>query len=556
MQDYEETVSFLGRWGRFQCRIFFLLCLTAVPIGYNILSTIFLLDTPLHHCHIPSHTNLSQDWIQASIPVQEVNGQLERSSCSRYQLDLIQNLSALGSSPDDLSELKQEECRDGWMYNSEYFQSTVTTEFNLVCRDKWKQPLTSLMYFLGGVIGSLVSGPISDRFGRKPVLFGFTFLISFFSGTLAFAPSWPIFTLLFFMVGLGQITLYVVIFVLGSELLIGPPRVLFSNLGLPFVYVASTMLLPGSAYLLRRWRHLSIIMATPGLACMLLWWWVPESPRWLVLRGRVQEAELVVRSAAQENGVEAPPVIFLRTNAEKDSLQRAPSLNCLDLLRIREVRHITLILWVIWFSSHVCYFGMSFNSTGLHGNPYLNFVLLSAVEIPGYGLSWIVARSLPRRISFSAFLLLGALSLLLLSFISKRDPVATLSLVLLGKFALLGGVSVLFVFTGEIFPTIIRTSALSSCTSASRLGSALSPYLLQLAAVNAFLPWLMIGALSLLCVCFCVLLPETFGRPLPDTIHQMAPAPRFRWPCSTAEHDGKSTKDQMTAPEIICVTQL
>lgn len=62
------------------------------------------------------------------------------------------------------------------------------------------------------------------------------------------------------------------IFFTGSEILIGSTRVLFSNLGLPFVYVFGMMLLPGTAYLVRSWRHLSLIMAVPGLACLPLWW--------------------------------------------------------------------------------------------------------------------------------------------------------------------------------------------------------------------------------------------------------------------------------------------
>ena len=53
------------------------------------------------------------------------------------------------------------------------------------------------------------------RFGRKPVLFGAISVLSIFSSALAFAPSWPVFTVLFYLLGLGQITSYVVSFVLG-----------------------------------------------------------------------------------------------------------------------------------------------------------------------------------------------------------------------------------------------------------------------------------------------------------------------------------------------------
>ncbi|XP_071336380.1 solute carrier family 22 member 4-like [Trachinotus anak] len=572
MQDYEESVSFLGTWGPFQRKVFFLLCLTSIPCGYNILSVIFLLGIPPHHCHIPAHSNLSQEWIHASIPLQEA-GQPERSSCSRYELDVVKNLSAMGARPSLdqiqnlsgsgpevlLSSLKQEGCKDGWVYSTEYYQSTVVTEFNLVCRDQWKQPLTSLAYFLGGLCGCFFSGQISDRFGRKPVLFGAIIILSIFSSAVAFAPSWPVFTVLFFMLGMGQIACFIVVFVLGSEILTGSARVLFSSLCLPFVYVIAMMLLPGTAYLVRNWRQLSLIMAVPGLACIPLWWLVPESPRWLVSRGRLREAELLLRSAALENQVEPPPIIFLSANAEKPTSQKVESLSFLDLLRTTNIRYITLILWLIWFSTSVSYFGLSFNMSSLYGNPFLNYFLVSAVELPAYITIWLVARSLPRRLSFMTFTLLGVVALLLLQATLNSHPAFTLSLVLLGKFGILVGNGMLYIYTGELSPTVIRNTAMSSCAMFSRVGSSLSPYLLQLAVFYQFLPWIVVAGLSLLSVLFCIFLPETFRQPLPDTIQQIALTQRFSWPWASTpppKDDGKSAKEQPTAPEIICTTCL
>lgn len=574
MQDYEESVAFLGTWGPFQRRVFILLCITTIPCGYNLLSVIFLLATPPHHCHIPTHSNLSQGWIQASIPVQ-VAGQLDRSSCSRYELDqvqnlsalgirpsleLVHNLSALGSSPEILlSSLKQEGCKDGWTYSTEYFQSTVVTEFNLVCSDQWKQPLTSLVYFLGGLSGCLVSGQISDRFGRKPVLFGSITTLSVFSSAVAFAPSWPIFTMLFFMMGLGQIGSYIVAFVLGSEILIGSTRVLFSSLWLPSVYAFSMLLLPGTAYLVRSWRHLSLLLAVPGLACIPLWWLIPESPRWLVSRGRLREAELLLRSAALKNRVEAPHVIFLSTNLEKPATQKVESPNFLDLLRTTNIRSITLMLWLIWFSLNVSLFGLSFNMSGLNGNPYLNYFLVAVIELPAYTASWLASRSLPRRLSFITFTLLGAIALLFIQITLNSNPAITMSLVMLGKFGVLVGNGVLYTYTGELSPTVIRNTAMSSCATFSRVGSSISPYLLLLGMFNQFLPWIIVSTLSLLCVLLCVFLPETFRKPLPDTIQQIAAIQWLRWPWASSpppKGDGKSAKDQTTAPEIICTTHL
>lgn len=62
----------------------------------------------------------------------------------------------------------------------------------------------------------------------------------------------------------------------------------------------------------------------------------------------------------------------------------------------------------------VSYFGLSFNMSSLYGNPFLNYFLLSAVELPAYAASWLAARYLPRRLSFISYVLLGALALLLI----------------------------------------------------------------------------------------------------------------------------------------------
>lgn len=69
MQDYDDTVAFLGQWGRFQQVIFFLLCLCMVPNGIVSFCSVFLADTPSHYCLIPE-VNLTQDWQNATIPTE------------------------------------------------------------------------------------------------------------------------------------------------------------------------------------------------------------------------------------------------------------------------------------------------------------------------------------------------------------------------------------------------------------------------------------------------------------------------------------------------------
>ncbi|XP_063744434.1 organic cation/carnitine transporter 2-like isoform X4 [Eleginops maclovinus] len=518
MQDYEESVSFLGTWGPFQKRVFFLLCLTSIPGGYNLLSVIFLLATPSHHCHIPTHSNLSQDWSEASIPVQQMaGGRPERSSCSRYELDLVQNLSAMGSTPTLnwiinlsspevlVSSLKREGCKDGWTYSTEHYDSTVVSEEDSLDASFLDRSLTGTLQFQ---FKQLLCLPLP-------------------SADSELAEVWQ-----------EACSVW-------CHLHNEPLQQCHGLLAI-LAHLHRTLLHAGNG-------------SNHQLHCCVCTGLIPESPRWLVSRGRIQEAELLLRSAALDNRVEAPYDIFIPANVEKETSEKVESTSILDLLRTANIRNVSIMLWIIWFSLNVSFFGLSFNMSALYGNPFLNYFLLSAVELPAYTASWLAARSLPRRLSCISFTLLGALALLLIQITLYSNAAITLTLVLLGKFGILAGIGVLYMFTSELSPTVIRNTAMSSCAMFSRVGSSVSPYLLQLAVFNQFLPWIIVGCLSLLSVLVCFFLPETFKQPLIDTIEQMPPLQRFRWPWASMpppKDDGKLTKDQTTAPEIICTTRL
>ncbi|KAJ0033342.1 hypothetical protein NQD34_000449, partial [Periophthalmus magnuspinnatus] len=528
--NYEERVAFLGNWGPFQRRLFIVLCLCSIPPGFTILSVIFLLATPPHQCYIPSNSNLSHEWIQAIIPAQEhMFLQEEQRSCSRYALDIVMNASLNGLRPGQgnatesevmLQTLPLEECGDGWSFSQQYFTSTVVTEFNLVCGDQWKQPLSSLIFFLGGLCGCFVCGQLSDRVGRKPVLFSSLLLLGVFGGGLALAPSWPVFMALFFMLGLEQGTIYVVIFVLGSEVLTGKTRVVFSGLALPVFFAFGSMLLPCTAYVLTSWRHLTWAIAASSIACLPFGWVVPESPRWLLSLGHKEDAERILQMAALETQVEAPASIF----PPEEVLLTAFSMeSCtfLDLLKTRNIRHITVILWISWLSIYVSNYGLSFSATGLRESPFLTYILVSAIELPSYLFSLLAAAYCRRRMAFIIFGAVAIVGVLPIFLTTDICPTVTLCLVLVCKFGVLVVISCMYIHTGELFPTIIRNTAMSSCAMFGRLGACLSPYLQHLAVVAPSLPWLVLALLPLLTVLLLSFLPETFQEPLPDAIEQM-----------------------------------
>ncbi|KAG7215896.1 hypothetical protein INR49_002532 [Caranx melampygus] len=487
MTDYEADTAFLGEWGRFQQQVFFLLCLTVIPNGFAALAVVFLADTPLHRCLIPAHFNLSAAWRNISIPLEEEHsGALVLSKCSRYRLDDVLRFSDTGLLPGvdvNLSQVPTEGCVDGWEYDRSVYISTITTEWDLVCDNRWKNPLTCSIFFCGVLTGSFVSGQLSDRYGRKIVLFATTAVQAVSTLILSFSPSWPVFCILFFVMGFGQISNYVSAFVLGAEILSPRVRTIFSTVGVCMFFALGYMLLPALAFFIRDWRTLAMSLSLPCFLCLPFWWFVPESPRWLLSQGRLEKAEATVRDAAKKNKTEPPSVIFAPSQKE-NRLEKTPAHNICDLLHSPNIRWISVTLWLVWNTVTIAYFALSLNTGNLHGNVYFNCFLSAVVEIPAYTLSWVLFRCCSRRLSLSATLIMGGLFIFFTQLIPANLIYFAITLEMIGKFAVTTTFAIVYAYTAELYPTVLRTTALGACSMASRIGSIIAPYFIYLNVVG------------------------------------------------------------------------
>ncbi|TFK10960.1 BTB/POZ domain-containing protein KCTD5 [Platysternon megacephalum] len=552
MRDYDELISFLGEWGPFQRLIFFLLSASIVPNGFNGMSAVFLAGAPEHRCRVPPSANLSREWLNASIPREVQGGREGPSRCRRYRLESLAHFSALGLQPGrdvDLSQLEQEKCLDGWEYSRELYLSTIVTEWNLVCDDDWKAPLTASLFFVGVLVGSFISGQLSDKFGRKKVLFATMGVQTGFSFLQVFSTSWEMFSVLFVIVGMGQISNYVAAFVLGTEILGKTVRIIFCTLGVCIFYAIGYMLLPLFAYFIRDWRMLLLALTLPGLLCIPLWWFVPESPRWLISQGRVQEAEIIIRKAAKTNGITAPDVIFDPMELQEMTSQKQQTHTILDLVRTKNIRFVTIMSVIIWMIISVGYFGLSLDTPNLHGDAYVNCFLSAVIEVPAYIIAWVLLRNLPRRYSMAAALFLGGCVLLFIQLVPPHLHILSIILVMLGKFGITSSFSMVYVYTAELYPTVVRNMGVGASSMASRLGSILSPYFVYLGAYDRFLPYILMGSLTVLTGILTLFLPESYGTPLPDTIEQMLRVKGLKY-----RHTSKSTrvsKDEEESPVIL-----
>nr|XP_025973942.1 solute carrier family 22 member 4-like isoform X1 [Dromaius novaehollandiae] len=388
-----------------------------------------------------------------------------------------------------------------------------------------------------------------ERFGRKSVLFSTMAVQTGFSFLQIFSTSWEMFTVLFLIVGMGQISNYVVAFILGTEILGKSVRIIFSTLGVCIFFAIGYMLLPLFAYFIRDWRMLLLALTVPGVFCVPLWWVIPESPRWLISQGRFQEAEVIIRKAAKINGVPAPAVLFDTAEMQDSKPQQQQKAILLDLFRTRNIATITIMSLLLWMLTSIGYFGLSLSTPDWHGNVYINCFLSAVIEIPAYVIAWLLLRSLPRRYSIAGTLFLGGSVVLFIQLVPTDLNVLSVGLVMLGKFGITSAFSMLYVYNAELYPTLVRNMAVGATSTASRVGSIIAPYFVYLGAYYRFLPYILMGSLTVLIGILTLFLPESYGKPLPENFDQMLRVRCFR--------DGQQTtgvRKSKESPKILVTT--
>jgi MFS family permease len=157
-------------------------------------------------------------------------------------------------------------------------------------------------YLAGAVMGALLFGYLTDRLGRKKLFF--VTLATYSLATIASAFSWNFFSFAIFRLftGLGIGGEYSAINSAVDELIPGKVRGTVDLVVNGTFWVGATIGAVASLLLLRGnglppamgWRYAFGVGGTLGAAVLVLRIYVPESPRWLMLRGFEQQANEVV----------------------------------------------------------------------------------------------------------------------------------------------------------------------------------------------------------------------------------------------------------------------
>lgn len=338
--------------------------------------------------------------------------------------------------------------------------------------------------FLGMCMGGLFGGMIATKWGRKNALVGLVGIFSVASIINALSGHFINFMICRFFIGFGTIGMVTVAMVYMAEMLPSHNRgkyqalsIACGTLGIPFGAVFCNIMIGMGSH---TWRGCFLIGGVSILLIPLGMKWLKESPRWLVMHGRIAEAEKIVSECTGK------PCDL--SGLATDCVQEKP-IGMLGSLKImfskpffKQTIVVTVLAWgatlgIFYFSNY----GTAFNVD--LGMAYGTALMMAAVTVVGTPLGDVVVSVLSdkggRRIPIIIFacaagvicLLRGYVTEPLIAMMNSGELVGTICLAVMGVlFSAIGGgtMTMMWTYLAESFPTKIRSNATGMVFASAR----------------------------------------------------------------------------------------
>ncbi|XP_018333220.1 organic cation transporter protein isoform X2 [Agrilus planipennis] len=410
---------------------------------------------------------------------------------------------------------------NAWIYDPTYHPSSRATEWDFVCHRRWMGAVAQSVYMFGVFTGAVVLGNMADKYGRKTIFCISAVLTLIFSVSVAFISNYYAFLVLRYFYGIfGSAGSYITGFVLTMEL-VGPSKRTACGVFFQFTFAIGIMMVAGWGALIKDRQILQVIYGLHTLLLIGHWWLMDESPRWLWMQGRTKEAVIIIKKGLKINGsaihldeadYEAPPRV---ENVSEESDISSGGIS--DLFRTPNLRKKTLNICLCWFANSLAYYGLSLSTGKLEGNPFLMLFLSGLVELPCYVLLITIMDRAGRRPLIAFYMITGGICCITAAKLTPAT-VGAISAAMIGKFLISSSFAIVYNYSAELFPTVIRNSALGLGSMCARLSGTLTPLVTLLDSFDPTLPAIVFAVIALISGALTLFLPETMGAPMPESI--------------------------------------
>ena len=478
--DIDEALALSGPFGKFQVLVQIFFMYAVFTNAYQAVTVYFVGDNPSWTCVSTNTSNFCMENFGKQIT--NTNRNFSRRC-----------------------EMK----RDEWTYTKPKTYSYIT-EFDLICEKNSIGALIGGAFFIGSAIGGIITGIMADVYGRK-VVFGISLvLITISSIGCSFVKEvWQL-ILLRALIGAGQGTGVGISFIYLGEFIPTSHRSLSSNI-FQISFSLASFLIVTVAYFVRNWRKLQLYLSFPSMIAMLLIFYVPQSPRWLLATGKVSKAENVVQKISEINGK-----FFNNLKLKEESCDVATGIKrytYVDLFSSCKIMLLVLSQCVLWFTGDLLFFGLTFGASNLGGNMYESFTLISLPDLPCCFFTIYLCNRFGRKKTVLICNLVGGIVTGAIAIFIKNlnyGYVISIVLSITGKCFINVAFNGAYIWTFELFPTVVRSQGFSMCLVVSRIGGVFAPFLSEvLQNVDPTLPYLVMGTMGILSSFVGLILPET-----------------------------------------------
>ncbi|RZC08293.1 organic cation/carnitine transporter 3-like [Glycine soja] len=406
-------------------------------------------------------------------------------------------------------------------------QASMVSDWGLECANSSITGLPASMFFAGCLLGGFLLASLADSsLGRKNMLFFSCLVMAITSFLVTFSPNVSIYSALKFLCGFARATIGTSALVLASELVGRRWRAQISVIGF-FCFTIGFLSLPAMAYINRSssWRNLYLWTSiSTMLYCILVKLFVTESPRWLLVRGKTEEAVETLKcitSITQSN-----LNLAINNMSHEEETWNVDIFSALKILLQNKwsSRRLSSIM-AMGIGIGLVYYGMPLGLQNLSFNLYLSVIFNALSELPSALIVLFFIDKFNRRITLLLFTILsGLFSVMSTVQVSKSSSSwnnnVQIVFELVSFFSACTSFNVYLIYTTELFPTCVRNSALSMARLAVVLGGMFSPLLVSAGRGNKFLCYGVFGLVIGFSGVFGIFLPETKGRAFCDSMDE------------------------------------
>ncbi|XP_009106657.1 organic cation/carnitine transporter 2 [Brassica rapa] len=414
--------------------------------------------------------------------------------------------------------------KTAWSWNLSPHVSVIS-EWSLQCAGSFVKGLPESSFFVGCLIGGLVLSTLADSsMGRKNMLFLSCLIMSISTMLTVFSPNIWVYAFLRFVNGVGRATVGTCALVLSTELVGKKWR---GRVGIMsfFGFMLGFLSLPAMAYINRgnSWRILYIWTSVPTMVyCVMVRFFVCESPRWLFVRGRREEAISILKRVASSDVTMSLPF------EEQENIDEKPSVNIYAAMKVLVEKRWALkrvsTVMAVAFGIGLVYYGMPLALSNLDFNVYMSAAFNALMDLPANLITLFLVDKLSRKNALIGFTALGGISSVLIFALQnmriKNHGALQLVLELMSYFCACSAFNMEMIYTIELFPTCVRNSAIAMARQALVLGGVFSPIMVAAGRKNGVWSFGLFGLAIGLLGLFTVGLPETRGSDLCDTMDE------------------------------------